>query len=179
MKQAIVFISVLVLGYLCGAFVAGDFNSANWDVGGKAALAYGTFFGGVSGCNRFKSLGERMKTDRELLELAAKAAGYDFTEWSDKISDHDSPHYGMPALHKSGVTGQCCSFNALLDDGDCARLEVACGLRVTVCSYGVLSEWLDTLVAKLEVHEGHGGDRDKTRRRASVQVAAMIGEAMP
>lgn len=72
-------------------------------------------------------------TDRELLELAAKAAGLTkYSEWAEQIKDHDSPHYMSWGLHKPGAGGQADSWNPLTDDGDALRLAVLLRLWVDV-----------------------------------------------
>ena len=95
-------------------------------------------------------------TDRELLELAAKAAGMDI-EWQPCGWAHDNN------------TG--CEWNPITDDGDEARLEAALGL-------GVL--WGSRTVTVGRKHFGpfeerfqeHHGDKQAARRRAGVRAAA-------
>lgn len=112
-----------------------------------------------------------MKTDRELLELAAKAAGFDeYTEWDDLIEDYDSPHLGFPALHKGEPFGQCETWNPLIDDGDALRLAVKLNMLCDFGSHGVLVEAKDGPGPCTEI-----GDY----RRAIVRAAAAIGEDMP
>ena len=63
------------------------------------------------------------KTDREMLELAARAAGYSFKwgkDWHDK---------GVPLVDDK-------SWNPLDDDGDALRLAVKLGLDIEI-------EWYD------------------------------------
>ncbi|MEO1820751.1 hypothetical protein [Pseudomonas sp.] len=64
------------------------------------------------------------RTDRELLELAAKAAG----EWPE--SWHDSEAY---------FTGVLSRWNPLEDDGDAFRLMVALGIRPEFDGYAELA----------------------------------------
>jgi len=72
-------------------------------------------------------------TDRELLELAAKAAGLKkLTKWSDKITDWDSRHHNGSALHAEGAGGQCISWNPLTDDGDALRLAVKLNMEIDI-----------------------------------------------
>ena len=60
-------------------------------------------------------------TDRELLELAAKAAGIDY-----------GGYYGTPDKSiKSGLTRNECTWNPLTDDADALRLAVDLGLIVS------------------------------------------------
>lgn len=117
-------------------------------------------------------------TDHELLERAARAAGYaDLTEWSDKITDHDSPHYGMPALHPSGFGQHAASWNPLVDDGDAFRLMVACRLLLQVsdddgCTRA-LDEFGDTILREMHVNDDN---ENAATRRAIVRAAAEMGE---
>jgi hypothetical protein len=116
-------------------------------------------------------------TDRELIERAARAAGYaDLTEWSDKITDHDSPHYGMPALHPSGFGQQTASWNPLEDDADAFRLMVDCGL--TVCTDGSGTVSAADLSAKdgVFITQPIGADKKSATRRAIVRAAAEMAE---
>lgn len=108
------------------------------------------------------------QTDRELLELAAKAA--DIDGW-----------YEVGYLSFIKRTGG--PWRPLDDDGDGARLEAALGIEV---------EWFDAsvrcanltgasrndIVAR-ETYADHGGDRQAARRLASLRVAAEIGKAAP
>lgn len=103
-----------------------------------------------------------MKTDRELLELAAKANGEPIWCWTDG---------GDPTL--DGTAAKI--WNPLTYDGDCARMEVACELQIDIGDIGVISERLDG-TACFEKYEDHNGDKNRTRRRASVRAAAAIGE---
>lgn len=117
-------------------------------------------------------------TDRELLVLAAKAAGLnELTEWADQITDYDSPHYMQWALYVKEAGGQCKSWNPLIDDGDALRLAVKLGTHI--CFYGAtvvcatmggefLSDEVDTT-----------GDRTVATRRAIVRAAAEMGRAKP
>jgi len=106
-----------------------------------------------------------MKTDRELLELAAAAAGigpvigYAVQAGQLMIGPRNFMRYWAP----------------LNDDGECARMEVACELQVDIGDIGVISERLDG-TACFEKYDDHSGDKNQARRRASVRAAAAIGE---
>lgn len=127
--------------------------------------------------------------DKQLLELAAKAAGLtSLTEWSEKIRDYDSPHYGMPALHESGCGGECLSWNPLLDDGDAFRLAVKLRLA-TLYEFplGADSEGIVQMlfngdpswnVWRVRAEVGLCGDADASVRTAIVRAAAEIGKGM-
>jgi len=58
-------------------------------------------------------------TDRELLEMAAKAAGAEF-----EVSDEDGVYLHQPI---GGVAG---FWNPLTDDGDAFRLAVKLGIHL-------------------------------------------------
>lgn len=107
-----------------------------------------------------------MKTDKELLELAAEAAGYNIKAHEDGTlySDYRCPGYW-------GV------FNPLNDDGDALRLAVKLDMQVTVDIGGgevwVVHNYLHSmLVESLE-----GADIYAATRRAIVRAAAAIGES--
>lgn len=125
-------------------------------------------------------------TDRELLEMAAKAAGLTkYSEWADQIRDHDSPHYMQCALHSKGVGGQADSWNPPIDDGDAQRLAVATGVSVHTARPGskdttVAVEWVSPVKGGdgVWVDEPIGADRNHDTRRAIVRAAAEIGREM-
>jgi len=109
----------------------------------------------------------KTKTDRELLELAAKAAEY----WSNEFNCiFDIPHL---------------NWNPLLSDGDAFRLAVK--LQLTVCNDQVASGYtyctdVDKDVNFPAVHSGKNEnkviDEDYVAaRRAIVLAAAKIGES--
>lgn len=123
-------------------------------------------------------------TDRELLELAAKAAGIEYgadrTECGISLTDKNGRHPYFP------------KWNPLTDDGDALRLAVK--LQLTVCN-----EHLSAGVAYCTRQKpGNGIDEDTypevrsgmneseliaedyaATRRAIVRAAAEIGRAMP
>lgn len=100
-------------------------------------------------------------TDKELLELAAKAAGIEGT-WFD----HGSDDYGLliqthePHRHLS-------DWNPLEDDGDALRLAVKVGLDYLM--YMELNKDLMKLYEK---------DPYSATRRAIVRAAAEIGKTL-
>ena len=109
-------------------------------------------------------------SDRELLELAAKAAGMNVS-W-----DHYDPDYcaGAEGMFLNGERSPDNSkyWNPLTDDGDALRLAVACGLVVD-CSRPSAGEpfkrhaiWLDETMSNAEL-----------TRRAIVRAAAEIGRS--
>lgn len=111
-----------------------------------------------------------MKTDKELLELAAKAAGYNIKAHEDGTlySDYRCPGYW-------GV------FNPLNDDGDALRLAVDLRFVVTVGSKNVeVRRWTgadDEPIGLFCRTESQGNNPMSATRRAIVRAAAAIGES--
>ena len=104
-------------------------------------------------------------TDRELLELAAKAAGYDY----------------MPqnrAIVKDGIPA---NWNPLEDDGDALRLAVS--LRIEISPEGFSLSRVDARCRwgtwLMEMYRNHDGDPYSATRRAIVSAAAEIGRLNP
>jgi hypothetical protein len=116
-----------------------------------------------------------VSADRELLELAAKAAGLLIVGDVDRM-------IGQPAHRAGGYVirndrgGDSC-WNPLTDDGDALRISVTLGLKIE--HYSVTSE------GRCRVGAGVGyapvtyeGDPYAATRRAIVRAAAEIGKAM-
>lgn len=105
------------------------------------------------------------QSDRELLELAAKAARLDFVP-----SDHGLTGYIKGVLHKP--------WNPLMDDGALLRLVIACSidLRFDDIERVVEARHQHTTYGE---HEEYGSDKNAATRRAGVRAAAAIGEKMP
>lgn len=92
-------------------------------------------------------------TDRELLELAAKAAGYQLLELADGVSfDH---------INTSGFDKR--NWNPLADDGDAFRLAVRLAIRIA------------PIENKKECVELHASDPYAATRLAVVLAAVDIG----
>ena len=114
-----------------------------------------------------------MMTDRELLELAAKAAGIDAPydeKWGGMlipVYQHDEPYDGLEF------------WNPLTDDGDALRLAVKMKMRLsTVCNLGDQAVASVTDIYSNGAVEDHNGDPYAATRRAIVRAAAEIGRAM-
>lgn len=105
-------------------------------------------------------------SDRELLELAAKAAGIEIHQALQAKRDEDG--YGDSGLWI--VNGSTC-WNPLTDDGDALRLAVTLGLVVD-CSRP--SAALPFRNHDLDLSEG--GNNTATTRRCIVRAAAEIGK---
>jgi hypothetical protein len=107
-------------------------------------------------------------TDRELLELAAKAAGL---TWS---KSKDITHDGLWIIKPSIKT----HWNPLTDDGDAQRLAVKLGLQIV--HYSVTSKGPDRVSAGRNGPPiPYGKDPYAATRRAITRAAAEIGKAMP
>lgn len=115
--------------------------------------------------------------DRELLEAAARAAGYThLTEWAERITDWDSPHHGESALHAAGAGGQCRSWNPMADDGDALRLAVKLHLRVLPYPGDRAVRVTHVSILDEIVSWGTPQDPAAATRRAIVRAAAAMGE---
>jgi len=120
-------------------------------------------------------------SDRELLELAAKAAGLRinqaFQAQRDAVSD--------PAKASLWIDDGSTAWNPLTDDGHALRLAVK--LSIGIRSHGP-DHWNqpNSSVALYDVGEfgggrvqvRHGDDQSASTRRAIVLAAAKIGESM-
>ena len=114
-------------------------------------------------------------TDKELLELAAKAAGIDYDP--DKSTPHpvSGAFWGLWLLIKGEpYEGQRRYWNPLVDDGDALRLVFKLGLRVCIDNRAGVS-W----IKRFEDSTAHGDDAASATRRAIVRAAAEIGKTMP
>ena len=119
-------------------------------------------------------------TDRELLELAAKAAGVAVHHWSH-VDCPDCPD-AVPVL-TDGINTEIVVWNPLADDGDALRLAVKLGMTVCI-DYAKLkvsvwdgrSEWGSVSLSS----DGININKDPyaATRRAIVRAAAETGRAM-
>jgi hypothetical protein len=102
--------------------------------------------------------------DKELLELAAKAAGFTLEEHYD-----DDQYYPW-------CTETLAFWNPLLDDGDAFRLAAKLGLELRMSSefvIVVIPRYTDN-----EAFEPKNDDPYAATRRAIVRAAAEIGKEM-
>ena len=103
-------------------------------------------------------------SDRELLELAAKAAGYEYAK-----------HGGYIVV--DGIPG---NWNPLTDDGDALRLAVKLGLMIDIQNkVNATSVWTTDESGSADFDAAHGKDPYAATRRAIVRAAAEIGKAIP
>lgn len=114
-----------------------------------------------------------MKTNRELLELAAKAAGVEY----DKETTQEDYRFGLwLTLHGEPTEFTRRSWNPLTDDGDALRLAVNLTLEVDICKTGIAVRTptgIKVLIDSDEELEAYAATR-----RAIVRAAAAIGEVM-
>ena len=109
-------------------------------------------------------------TDKELIELAAKAAGL---------------HVKVASNHGRGlkVHGNCNWWNPLTDDGDALRLAVKLGLGISFGQYAPLDVY-SVYISKVEGGDELAigciidGDEFGVVRRAITRAAAQIGKEM-
>lgn len=114
-----------------------------------------------------------MSTDRELLELAAKAAGIQLDSCGE-----DGGWYWPDGKNGAAMPAP---WNPLGVDGDALRLAVKLKIEVApevfsksrVDARSPRGKWL------WEMYEDHGNDGQKAARYAIVRAAAKIGRAMP
>jgi hypothetical protein len=111
-----------------------------------------------------------MATDRELLELAAKAAGHAIHAARQADRDRDYPE-------KIGLwlPNESTCWNPLSDDGHALRLAVKLGLVIFID--GRFTSVANGVWAIKDAYEEHASDPYAATRRAIVRVAAAIGAA--
>ena len=118
--------------------------------------------------------------DRKLLELAAKAMGYELEPYINSKKPH------RLVDHESGEGLVAILWAPLDDDGEAFRIQVALGICIT--PYPVYTESKHSVIAKqrrntdllrefnpTEVIELYAGDPNAATRRAIVRCAAEIG----
>ena len=113
--------------------------------------------------------------DRELLELAAKAAGLNVKgEWVD--ADDKFTHLNVGKK----FTNERAKWNPLTDDGDALRLAVNLQLGISIPP--VVDGRIEVVtfygpIISIVEHP-QNNDRNAATRRAIVRAAAEIGKAM-
>lgn len=107
--------------------------------------------------------------DRELLELAAKAAEVP-AYWSVDGTVQNRPMFVVKAGGKMGTMPYESEWNPLKDDAEAMRLAVK--LSLIVCSHRHGESWAQKL--EINIKEPHGNDANAATRRAIVRAAAEI-----
>ena len=124
-------------------------------------------------------------TDRDLLELAAKAAEIEIC-WPEKYvtvrvntwGDDDKELRPVPHLTKGDFVGKY--WNPLTDDGDALRLAVKLKLNVGVTDKdedGYARAIVSRFVRSVQIREPLNDDPCAATRRAIVRAAAQIGRS--
>jgi hypothetical protein len=103
-------------------------------------------------------------TDRELLELAAKAAGLVHAKWSDACDEMITPSEHHSRFRRAGDWN---IWNPLTDDGDAFRLMVKLGIH-----YSWNNDSHVELVSEVVTAND---DRYAAARRAITRAAAEMG----
>jgi len=116
-------------------------------------------------------------TDKELLTLAAKAAGYDIShKWNAERLASNPPVISLVIRDKRTLEGLSTAWNPLTDDGDALRLAVKLDMNIEVWSpyqeVWVVADGFDV------IEEPWGEDKLAATRRAIVRAAAEIGRGM-
>ena len=108
-------------------------------------------------------------SDRELLELAAKAAEIEYG-WQHIFDDYE------------GSTSEKWCWNPLTHDGDALRLAIQLGMNVAISNTGQTTANTEVIVVVndqwVSIVEYHGNCREAATKRAIVRAAAEIGRAM-
>jgi hypothetical protein len=102
-------------------------------------------------------------TDRELLELAAKAAGMPSPQF-------EATQFGRFWVSDNGF------WNPLTDDGDALRLAVKLGMQITIILDGDDGDHSPKTMVDWATEE-HLNDPYAATRRAITRAAAQIGKA--
>lgn len=99
-------------------------------------------------------------TDKELLAKAAKAAGAEWSDYSDRTPDH------LEIKHADGIWRE---WKPLDDDGDALRLAVNLRIGLEITGVAIYADY-----AGRQLIEHVGMNRHAATRRAIVRAAAEI-----
>ena len=110
-----------------------------------------------------------MSTDRELLEMAAKAAGVVVVRWNDGLEPYSS---GLGFIIYSGRL-----WNPLTNDGDALLLAVKLHIDLKFYDGHVVAGFDGGLIGTGRIY--YGDDPAAATRLAIVRAAAEHGKAMP
>lgn len=129
-----------------------------------------------------QSLRGRKMIDKELLELAAKAAGYDLV-WGEEyfIGKDKVDCTDMPYIKSKDIDELDCYWNPLTDDGDALRLVVKLKMDIVYDFDRVMVVYGDgdaTLTTEYFYDLPTPTDQYAATRRAIVKAAAEIGKSL-
>jgi hypothetical protein len=112
-------------------------------------------------------------TDKELLELAAKACGLNIIEFAE-----DWDKEGQEIARVSAGSGLYTEWNPLNYDGDALRLAVTLKLFVDLTYENKVCGWVLDYKSGIckTIEEEASNDPRKATRRAIVRAAAEIGK---
>jgi len=115
-------------------------------------------------------------TDQELLELAAKAAGYEKIEYNDLKGSMLDIRYGRDEAIWNGED----YWNPLVDDCEALRLAVKLGLFVDIYDTEVVVGWVvnENFSSMKTLNQPKVNDPYAATRRAIVRAAAEMGKNM-
>jgi len=127
-------------------------------------------------------------TDREMLEFAAKAAGYTLT-WGEKylLGDDEVDCSDIPYIKSNETDVSDAYWNPLIDDGDALRLAVKLGIdfyegeddgKAAYAGYYAPRSNTRPQRFMVERHNDHA-DPYAATRLAITRAAAEIGRTMP
>jgi hypothetical protein len=118
-------------------------------------------------------------TDRELLELAAKAAGIVGSWEVDASSVQGREYFNVPYDNHNMLSGF--EWNPLRDDCDALRLAVKLAIDIEWRPDGRIAAYRHANANGycFTAFESSREDRAAAARRAIVRAAAEIGKAMP
>ena len=125
-----------------------------------------------------------MDSDRELLEWAAKAAGYTTNHpWNAERLTMNPPVDALVVQDANGLVHT--AWNPLDDSG--AAMNLAVDLDLAIVPYPIYNKQKHSVLvqkknldeSRFEKMELHGDDPRAATRRAIVRAAAEIGKAMP
>ena len=117
-----------------------------------------------------------MYSDRELLALAAKAAGLQLCgySWIGENEDDDECEVLESAFVKLHPEQELATkWNPLTDDGDALRLAVKLHMQVSITTESCRAETLPVLGVR-----ANDNDEFAATRRAVVMAAAAVGREM-
>ena len=117
-------------------------------------------------------------TDRELLELAAKAAGYVLV-WGDKykLGDDEIDCTDISYIRSGQPDEGDIFWNPLTDDGDALRLAVKLAIDFKIRNEATWWDHQESEGVVYWSHEPHNGDPLAATRRAIVRAAAELGRS--